>query len=92
MMSLSIDSEFVCGGIRIIDSARPTTYHGVALVVQRDAHPTVIGSEISEAEAMERAKLFSAAPAMYAALTRIYAESGESPIANIARAALDAAQ
>lgn len=43
-------------------------------------------------ELRANARLFSAAPALLAALQRIYLETGESSIANIALAAIDAAR
>lgn len=67
-MALQVDEVAVTGGYRIIDTDRHPAYQGVAIVVQRDAHPVIADCEISHAEALGTAKAMAAAPELLAAL------------------------
>ena len=58
-MQLEIDSEQVTGGARIVDRSLPQCYQGVAIVIQRDPHPT-LGHGITHDQAVERARVMAA--------------------------------
>ena len=59
-MALQVDEVAVTGGFRIIDTDRSPAYRGIAIVVQRDAHPVITDCEISHAEALATAKVMAA--------------------------------
>lgn len=67
-MALEVDTTEVTGGYRIIDTDRHLSYQGVALVIQRDAHPTIRDCEISHEEALYRAKVMAASQDLFEAL------------------------
>ena len=58
-MQLEIDSEQVTGGVRIVDRSLPQCYQGVAIVIQRDPHPT-LGHGITHDQAVERSRVMAA--------------------------------
>ncbi|WP_432783692.1 hypothetical protein QZH45_09550 [Pseudomonas corrugata] len=71
-MALEVDTTAVTGGYRIIDTAvAAISYQGVALVVQRDAHPIIADCEITYDEALARAKVMAASPDLLEALTNL---------------------
>lgn len=75
-MQLEIDSEQVTGGVRIVDRSLPQCYQGVAIVIQRDPHPT-LGHGITHDQAEERARVMAASFELLEALEDIandYAE------------------
>lgn len=67
-MALELDTTEVIGGYRIIDTDRHQSYQGVALVVQRDAHPIIRDCEITREEALYRAKVMAASQDLLEAL------------------------
>lgn len=66
-MSIAVDETPVGGGVRIIDRSLPQTFQGVAVVVQRDPHPT-LGHGIHLDQAVERAHVMAASFDMLEAL------------------------
>lgn len=66
-MSIAVDETPVGGGVRIIDRSLPQTFQGVAVVVQRDPHPT-LGHGIHLDQAIERAHVMAASFDMLEAL------------------------
>lgn len=67
-MALEVDTTEVTGGYRIIDTDRHLAYQGVALVIQRDAHPIIRDCEITREEALCRAKVIAASQDLMEAL------------------------
>ncbi|MCD5970740.1 hypothetical protein [Pseudomonas quasicaspiana] len=70
-MALEVDTTEVTGGYRIINTDRHLSYQGVALVIQRDAHPTIRDCEITRDEAQRRAKMMAASEELLEALTNL---------------------
>ncbi|AVJ20980.1 MULTISPECIES: hypothetical protein [Pseudomonas] len=70
-MALQVDEVAVTGGFRIIDTDRIQAYQGIAIVVQRDAHPVIADCEITHAEALATAKAMAAARDLLESLTNL---------------------
>lgn len=70
-MALQVDEVAVTGGYRIIDTDRHPTYQGIAIVVQRDAHPVIVDCEISHIEALATAKAMAASRDLLESLTNL---------------------
>lgn len=77
-MNLEVDPVMVTGGYRIIDTDRTPTYQGVAIAVQRNAHPVIADCEISHFEAFERALVMAAAPELLQALKDLFSAGMET--------------
>ena len=70
-MALQVDEVAVTGGYRILDTDRHPAYQGVALVVQRDAHPVATDCEITYADALATAKVMAASGALLESLQNL---------------------
>ncbi|MCI8210733.1 hypothetical protein AUC61_14440 [Pseudomonas sp. S25] len=70
-MALEVDTTEVTGGYRIINTDRHLSYQGVALVVRRDARPTIRDCEITRDEALRQAKMMTASEELLEALTNL---------------------
>jgi len=70
-MALQVEEVAVTGGYRIIDIDRSPAYQGVAIVVQRDAHPVIADCAISHAEALATAKAMAASRDLLESLTNL---------------------
>ena len=68
-MELQVDEVAVTGGYRIIDTDRSPAYRGVAIVIQRDAHPVIADCEITHAEALATAKVMAVSRELLQSLT-----------------------
>ena len=91
-MALQVEEVAVTGGYRIIDTDRSAAYQGVAIVVQRDAHPVIADCEITHAEALSTAKAMAASRDLLESLTNLVglARLGAAHLGNYHAALADA--